>query len=232
VAGDFVVAAGDGRHRRRQRGTPLPVPLLHEPCHQGVSKETVEIFGDVFAARHGGVENSFKTAMLGGGADIKVIGASLKDLDSEAIRQQVHKDIAAAAGVPIVAAGIEQGTYANSKESNRALADGKLRYLWSVAAETFSRVVDVPAGSELYVETTHISALQADGLDDAQILEAQARTMRTLGDGGWDKASVVAAVTKGDLSSIIDTGLVPVQLLPPGTEKKPAASSNGSGNGG
>ena len=184
-----------------------------------VPTPTVTAFRDLFLERHAGADRSFRTAFLGGGADIKVIGATLKDLDTGSVRQQVHKDIAAAAGVPIVAAGIEQGTYANSKESNRALADGKIRYLWATAAETFGRAIPVPADAELYVETAHISALQADALDDAQVLSVQAQTMRTLGDGGWDKASVVQAVTKGDLSTITDTGLVPVQLLPPGTTK-------------
>ena len=189
-----------------------------------VLKETVEAFRDLFLQKHAGVERSFRTAFLGGGADIKVIGASLKDLDTADVRRQVHKDIAAAAGVPIVAAGIEQGTYANSKEAKRALADSKVRYLWASVAESFAPAVRVPAGAELYVETAHIAALQADALDDAQVLAVQAQTMRTLGDGGWDKASVVAAVTKGDLSTIKDTGLVPVQLIPPGV----AGTNSGS----
>jgi len=176
----------------------------------------VEAFKDLFLEKHAGVERSFRTAFLGGGADIKVVGASLKELDTADVRQQVHKDIAAAAGVPIIAAGIEQGTYANSKESKRALADSKIRYLWTVVAETFAPAIAVPSEAELYVETAHISALQADALDDAQVLAVQAQTMRTLGDGGWEKASVVQGVVKGDLSMIQDTGLVPVQLLPPG----------------
>ena len=145
-----------------------------------------------------------------------MIGSSLKDLDTEAVRQQVHKDIAAAAGVPIVAAGIEQGTYANSKESNRALADGKVRYLWSAAAEAFARAITVPAGSELYVETASIAALQADALDDAQVLAQQAMTMRTLVDGGFVPDSVIAAVTSGDMSRLQHSGLLSVQTQAPG----------------
>lgn len=181
-----------------------------------VMKETVEAFRDVFLQKHEGVERSFRTAFLGGGADLKVIGSSLKDLDSEPVRQQVHKDIAAAAGVPIVAAGIEQGTYANSKESNRALADGKVRYLWSAVAETFSKALAVPPGAELYVETAHVSALQADALDDAQVVAAQANTMRTLVDGGFEPKSVSAAVTSGDLTKLVHSGNLSVQLIPAG----------------
>lgn len=211
------VAADDGARRYLTRffsnhATPNTAVVFPPD----VQRETVEAFRDLFLARHQGVERSFRTAFLGGGADIKVIGSSLKDLDTEAVRQQVHKDIAAAAGVPIVAAGIEQGTYANSKESNRALADGKVRYLWSAAAEAFARAITVPAGSELYIETASIAALQADALDDAQVLAQQAMTMRTLVDGGFVPDSVIAAVTSGDMSRLQHSGLLSVQTQAPG----------------
>lgn len=211
------IAADDGARRYLTRffsnhATPNTAVVFPPD----VQREVVEAFRDLFLERHQGVERSFRTAFLGGGADIKVIGSSLKDLDTEAVRQQVHKDIAAAAGVPIVAAGIEQGTYANSKESNRALADGKIRYLWATAAEAFSRAITVPAGSELYVETASISALQADSLDDAQVLAQQAMTMRTLVDGGFVPDSVIAAVTSGDMSKLVHSGLLSVQTQAPG----------------
>lgn len=189
-----------------------------------VTEEKIKIFRDLFLAKYQGVENAFRTAFLGGGADVKVIGAPLKDLDSEAVRQQVHKDMCTAAGVPVVAAGVEQGTYANSKESKRALADMKIRYLWAVAAETFAPAIAVPGGSELYVETAHIAALQADALDDANVLETQARTMRTLWDGGGEPTSVITSVIKGDLSSLAHTGKLSVQLLS-GDGADPAAST-------
>ena len=191
-----------------------------------VVKETVEAFRDVFLSKHEGAERAFRTAFLGGGADLKVIGSTLKELDSQNIRQQVHKDIAAAAGVPIVAAGIEQGTYANSKESNRALADGKIRYLWASAAEAFAGAVTAPAGSELFVDTSKVAALQADALDDAQTVAQQANTMRTLVDGGYDPDSVTAAVTTGDLGKLVHSGNLSVQLLPPGAQQP---SKNGAG---
>jgi len=187
-----------------------------------VLKETVEAFRDVFLQKHQGVERAFRTAFLGGGADIKVIGSSLKDLDSESIRTQVHKDIAASAGVPVVAAGIEQGTYANSKESKRALADSKVRYLWARTARTFSKAIEVPPGAELYIETAHISALQADATDDSAVVLSQAQTMRTLVDGGFTPESVKAAVTAGDLTKLSHSGNLSVQLVP-GGQAPPAA---------
>jgi len=182
-----------------------------------VMRETVEAFRDVFVQKHQGVEQSFRTAFLGGGADLKVIGSSLKDLDSEAVRTQVHKDIAAAAGVPVVAAGIEQGTYANSKEANRALADRKIRYLWSRAVDAFRPLVTAPSNGELWIDVSGVSALQADALDDASVMTQQAQTMRTLVDGGFVPSSVITAVTTGDMSKLVHTGQLSVQLQTPGT---------------
>jgi hypothetical protein len=181
-----------------------------------VQKETIEAFRDLFLQKHRGVDRAFRTAFLGGGADLRMIGSPLKDLDSEAIRTQVHKDIAASAGVPIVAAGIEQGTYANSKESNRQLADGKIRYLWEVAAETFAPVVAAPAGSRLCIDASEIAALQADAIDDSAVMAQQAQTMRTLVDGGFDPKSVTDAVTTGDMTKLVHTGNLSVQLVPGG----------------
>lgn len=182
-----------------------------------VMKETVEAFRDVFLSKHEGVQHAFRTAFLGGGADLKVVGSNLKDLDSEAVRKQVHRDIAAAAGVPIVAAGIEQGTYANSKESNRALADRKVRYLWLRALDAFRPLLSKPNNGELWIDTSGISALQADALDDAQVMAQQAQTMRTLVDGGFVPESVITAVTTGDMSRLQHSGLLSVQTQAPGS---------------
>lgn len=190
-----------------------------------VMRETVEAFRDVFLQKHSGVDRAFRTAFLGGGADLKVVGSTLKDLDSEAVRTQVHKDIAAAAGVPIVAAGIEQGTYANSKEANRALADRKVRYLWSRAIDAFRPLLPAPANGELWIDVSGIAALQADALDDAQVMAQQAMTMRTLVDGGFVPASVIEAVTTGDMSRLQHSGLLSVQTQAPG------AGNGGNDNG-
>lgn len=182
-----------------------------------VMRETVEAFRDVFLSKHEGVERAFRTAFLGGGADLKVVGSTLKDLDSSSVRTQVHRDIAAAAGVPVVAAGIEQGTYANSKEANRALADRKVRYLWARAVDCFAPLVAAPTGGSLWVDVSGVAALQADALDDASVMAQQAQTMRTLVDGGFTPLSVIDAVTTGDMSRLTHSGLLSVQTQAPGS---------------
>jgi hypothetical protein len=53
-------------------------------------------------------------------------------------------------------------------------------------------------------------------LDAAQIRRQDASTMRSLVDGGFDPASVVEAVTTNDMSRLVHTGNLSVQLRPVG----------------
>lgn len=181
-----------------------------------VQLATVQAFRDAFLAKHEGVDRAFRTAFIGGGADPKVIGSSLKDLDSEHIRAAIHADLCMAAGIPPMAAGIQTGTYANTKESNRAFADVKGRFLWLALVDAMRPVIPAPSGAELWYDVSGVSALQSDAKDDADILAVLSQAMRTLVDGGFDPTSVVGAVTVGDLAQVTHSGLVSVQLLPPG----------------
>lgn len=177
---------------------------------------TVQAFKEAFDAKHAGVQQAWKTMFVGGGADPKVLGSPLKDLDTEHIRQAIYADLCMAAGIPPMAAGIQTGTYANTKESNRAFADVKGRFLWLALVDALRPVIEPPSGTELWYDVSGVSALQSDALDDAQVMNLQAQTMRTLWDGGAEPSSVVGAVTTGDLATVSHSGLVSVQLLPPG----------------
>ena len=192
-----------------------------------VQLEVIQAFRDAFLQKHAGVERAFRTAFLGGGADLKMIGSNLKDLDSQEVRSQLHKDITLSAGVPPIAAGIWEGTYANAKESNRALADKKLRYLWLRAVEAFRPLFPAPSGAELWYDASGVSALQSDAIDDATVMAQNAQTMRTLGDGGWDPDSVRDGVSKGDLSGIKHTGNLSVQLTPAGQAPGTGGATSG-----
>lgn len=179
--------------------------------------EEIKEFRDLFFEKHAGVERSFRTAFLGGGADIKVIGSSLKDLDSGNIRKQVHFDISLAAGINPMAVGLMEVNYSNTKEGNRSISDRKLRYLWMKAVEAFRPVIEKPQGFELWYDVAGVAALQADALDDAQVQAQQANTMRTLVDGGFVPEAVMAAVTSGDWSKLQHSGLLSVQTQAPGS---------------
>ena len=191
-----------------------------------VQKATVEAFKDLFLDRHQGSGQAFKTAFLGGGADPVVLGSSLKDLDQIATSQVVQSNICAAAGVPPVVinsiAGIEQMTYANYSLAMRAFADLTVRPLWQLIATKFRPMVTPkPRNAELWYDVSGVSALQQDARDDAQIVQMQASTIRNLTDGGFDPASAVSAVVSGNLGSVVHTGLLSVQLLPPAIGSQP-----------
>lgn len=181
-----------------------------------VQLATVQAFKEAFDSKYEGVERAWRTMFIGGGADPRVLGSPLKDLDTEHVRQQIHADLCMAAGIPPMAAGIQTGTYANTKESNRAFADVKGRFLWLALVEALRPVIEAPSGTELWYDVTGVSALQSDALDDAEVLSRQAQTMATLVNSGFDPMPVVSAVTTGDLATVSHSGLVSVQLLPPG----------------
>lgn len=186
------------------------------------SRQEIETFRDMFNERHAGAGKAFRTAFIGGGVDPMVVGANLKDLASEQVSAYEFAQICGCAGVPPVVVTIVPGlesasTYANYETAMRAFADLTVRPLWRRAAIKLRPLIQPrPGGSELWYDASGISALQSDAKDDAAVLATNAQTIRALSDGGWAKDSVVDAVTTGDLTRLKDTGLISVQLLPPG----------------
>jgi phage portal protein BeeE len=189
-----------------------------------VQRQTIEVFRDLFNERHEGSGRAFRTAFLGGGADPVVVGANLSDLASEQVSAYEFSQICGAAGVPPVVVTIVPGlesasTYANYQTAMRSFADLTVRPLWRRAAIKLRPLIGpVPSNAELWYDVSGVSALQSDAQDDANTLATNAQTIRALSDGGWEKTSVVDAVTTGDLTRLKDTGLISVQLLPPGQQ--------------
>jgi phage portal protein BeeE len=65
---------------------------------------------DTFRDGHEGAANAYKTLFLSRGADVKVVGTNLKDLDFKAIQGAGETRIAAAAGVPAIIAGFSRAS--------------------------------------------------------------------------------------------------------------------------
>lgn len=188
-----------------------------------VDLETVAEFRDLFLEKHEGVDRAFRTAFLGGGADIKMLGANLGDLAAKDITSDQFAKICAAGGVPPIVVTIIPGlesasTYANYASAHRAFADLTMRPLWLEAVRSLSKLMQPPQGFELWYDVSDVSALQADALDDAQVQQAQFTTMEIGVRTGFDPDTVAQAVTTGDTSKVIGnhTGKVSVQLQEPG----------------
>lgn len=186
-------------------------------------KETVERFMAKFKAEQTGVDNAYRTLVLGAGADIKSIGTDLRALDFTDIQGGGEVRIAAAAGVPPVIVGLKGGlenaTYSNYSQARRRLADNTIRPLWRSAAGALATLIDVPKNMELWYDDRDIAFLREDLEAQAKINTEYAAQIKTFVDGGFTPESAVKAVTTGDLRNLEHTGLVSVQLLPPGAQQ-------------
>lgn len=199
-----------------------------------VGQEDFEYFLQKFKEEHEGVENAYKTLVLGGGADVSTIGVDLKQLDFTQTQGHGETRIAAASGVPPVIVGLSEGlqaaTYSNYGQARRRFADGTLRPLWRLACGALSVLVDVPEDARLWFDDRDISFLRDDQLDEANISEVDARAAKALIEAGYEPDTVTEYLETRDPTVLKHTGMVSVQLLPPGAIH-PLAEGQGGGAG-
>lgn len=195
-------------------------PNMAVSMKEAVTPEQFREFVTMMNEQHQGVENAYKTLYLANGADVTVLGSSMRELEFKVTQGAGETRIAAAAAVPPVIVGLSEGlaaaTYSNYGQARRKFADDYLRPAWRTAAAALTPFVSVPADAELWYDARDISFLQEDAKDAADIQAVDAQSIRTLVDGGFDPASVVAAVNAQDLSLLVHTGKLSVQLQEPG----------------
>ncbi len=177
---------------------------------------------DMLEDRHTGAANAYKTLYLAGGADATVIGSDLSQIDFKAVQGASETRISFLSRVPAPILGIAEGLAGSSlnagnfAQARRNFGDGWVMPTLQNAATALATVVDVPRDAELWPDTGDIGFLREDAKDAAEISRVKASTIRLLVDGGFVPASVVAAVETQDMSLLRHSGLVSVQLLPPG----------------
>lgn len=193
-----------------------------------VGKEAFDQWVAKYRENHEGVLNAYKTLFLGGGATPKVIGADFQQMDFKVVQGAGETRIAAAAGVPPIIVGLSEGlqaaTYSNYGQARRRFADGTMRPLWRNMAGSLAAIVPPPSASELWYDDRDIPFLADDAKDAAEIQQIKATSMASLINAGFEPKTVIDAVTSGDLSRLVHTGLVSVQLQPPGMEVPPAGA--------
>jgi len=178
--------------------------------------EWVSIFKD----HHRSTIDAYQTMFLAGGADAKIVGSDLKQVEFKATQGAGETRIAAAAGVPPVIVGLSEGlqaaTYSNYGQARRRFADGTMRPLWRNIAGSLSSIIDIPPAAELWYDDRDIPFLQEDVKDAAEVIKIQMSAIREGTDGGYEPSSVVDAVTSGDLKRLKHSGKTSVQLYPGG----------------
>lgn len=192
---------------------------------------------------HKGVENAYKTMYLGGGADVTVVGADFQQMDFTKVQGHAETRIAAAAGVPPVIVGLSEGlqaaTYSNYAQARRRFADGTLHPLWQNAAGSLSTLVPPPPGSSatntppvrLYYDARDVPFLREDRKDAVGIVQAQAATVRTLIEAGYEPDAAIAFVSAEDLGLLMGrhSGLTSVQLQEPGADGGGSGEASSAG---
>lgn len=201
----------------RQGATPQFV-VRFDP---NVKPEMLDRFEAQFQEKFGGATNAYKALMLGGGADITPLTVDLKSLDFKAVQGAGESRLASAAGVPPVIVGFSEGLAGSSlnagnyNAARRRFADATLRPLWRSAAGALASIIPVPADARLWVDDRDVAFLREDRMDSAQIEATKATAIRQLTDGGFEPNSVIDAIQAEDMSRLVHTGYLSVQMQPP-----------------
>jgi phage portal protein BeeE len=223
-------AATTHKHMFFQQGaTPNMVVTLGDTQ---LTPQAFQDWVDKMEATHSGSHNAYKTLYLAAGADAKVVGSDLRNIDFKAVQGAGETRIAAAAGTHPVLVGLSEGLQGSSlnegnyKSAKRAFGDATLRPLWRNAAGSLATIVASQPGARLWYDDRNIPFLQEDRMDAVEILSSKAQTIRTLTDAGYDPDSVIDAVEAEDLRRLkgSHSGMFSVQLQPPGSQ----SATNGS----
>jgi hypothetical protein len=176
-----------------------------------------------FDAEHQGTANAYKTLFLGAGSTATVVGNSFQQIDFKTVQSAGETRIAAAAGIHPVILGLADSlggsslNAGNFQSARRLTADKTLRPLWRNYAGALETIVPAPSGSRLWYDERDIPFLADDVKDAAEVQAQNSSAIRQLVDAGFKPESVIDAITAGDLKRLEHSGLMSVQLLPPGT---------------
>lgn len=187
-------------------------------------KDTVtpQQFGEfvkMFNAAHQGVDNAYETLVVGGGADVTVVGADLKQVDFKATQGAGETRIAAASGMHPVILGFSEGLSGSSlnagnfNSARRLTANKTMRPLWRSGCAALQSVIRTPPRKRLWFDD-NVPFLLDDQKDRADVQAKEAQTIRTLIDGGFEADTVTTAVANHDWGLLKHTGNLSVQLQP------------------
>lgn len=200
-----------------QNGTTSNLAVVYDAS---ISAEDFPVWVKAFEDNHGGVDNAYKAIHIGAGADPKVLGADMKQLDFKVTQGHGESRIAAASGVGAVVAQFSEGMQGSSLNAGnfgaamRRAGDLTFRPLWRMMAASLETIVKPGPDERLWYDDRDIEFLKADRKDAAEIEFLKAQTMRQLVEAGYTPDSVRAAVMSENMSLLVHSGRVSVQLQP------------------
>lgn len=213
-----------------QNGTTSNLAVVYDAS---ISPEEFPQWVKMFEDTHTGVDTAYKAIHIGAGADPKVLGADLKQLDFKVTQGHGESRIAAASGVGAVVAQFSEGMAGSSLNAGnfgaamRRAGDLTFRPLWRMMAASLETIVPPDPGERLWYDDRDIEFLKADRKDAADIEFLKAQTIRQLVEAGYDPDSVREAVLTENMALLVHTGRLSVQLQPmdaPAVEPAPTRS--------
>ncbi|MGH2711386.1 MAG: phage portal protein [Actinomycetota bacterium] len=231
VLGEVKADKAATRHKLKffEHGATLGAVVTYD---KEISEEAFGTFVAHFKDQHEGSQNAYKTLHLGGGADVKIVGADFSQMDFKKTQGAGETRVAAAAGVHPVIVGLSEGLQGsalnagNYAQVRRRFADMTIRPLWRSAAAALEVLATPPEGARLWYQDADVPALQEDVKQEAEIRRTQAQTIVALVRDGFTAESAVAAVTTGDWARLEHTGALSVQLVEPGANGQPKEAAN------
>ena len=173
-----------------------------------------------------GIENAYKNLYLGGGADVTVIGANMNQMDFRPIQGAGETRVCAAGRVPPIIVGLSEGlsaaTYSNYAQARRAFGDSWARPQWKSFVGAVAPLVPAPTNAageidaELWYDPRDVAFLREDIKDLAEVQSTTMGTINAAIAAGWTPDSAKAAVLAEDFGQLEHSGLMSVQLQPPG----------------
>ena len=184
-----------------------------------LTRDTLDRLRERFNARYSGTTGQ-KTMVLDEGADLTVVGNNFEQMNFGAIQKASEARIAMAAQVPPIVAGLQAGldaaTYSNYGQAVKSFGDLWARAHWRSVCAALEPLVTIPAGAQLWYDTTDIAALQEGESQRAEANRTRATAMGELIRAGYTPDSVTNAVIADDFSLLQHTGAIPTALYPEG----------------
>jgi phage portal protein BeeE len=202
------------------RNAATPNLALSFPA--AMSKEKAKEWIELFDQEHRGAMNAFRTIFLGAGVTTTPVGLSFQASQFTELQAKAETRIAALAGVNPIVAALSEGLQGSSlnvgnfSAAARLVGDATLRPLWKSACGALERIVPPLPGTRLWTDDREVAFLREDVTDQAKILQIRQQTIGGYIRDGFTPASAIAAAIAGDESLLVHTGLVSVQLQPPG----------------
>jgi hypothetical protein len=197
----------------------------------------VKEYAELMNAEHAGAANAYKNLYIGGGADVKVVGADLAALSLRDMQGGFETRVAVRARIPAAILGVREGLAGSALNSGnygaarRMWTDGWFAPAADSLASCFERIVDLPgADAELTYDASKVMMLQEDRKDEAEIQGKQAGTIRQLVEAGFSPESAKQATITGDFTRLEHTGLYSVQLQSADKQAESQAAANEEGS--